>query len=149
MPAKPLSPEQLQDAARLKAIFNERKAELSLTQERLAEELGYANQSAVANYFNGKAPLNVEAAIAFATRLGCRVADFSDALQSRIDSIAAHCSGREPLPLPVRAPASDWPFTVSRRAYDALPSKEKKRLDMMVRSFIDSYGLEKKRAAAA
>ncbi|VFR39679.1 hypothetical protein ANK1_2809 [plant metagenome] len=38
---------------------------------------------------------------------------------------------------------------MSRRAYDALPSKEKKRLDMMVRSFIDSYGLEKKRAAAA
>ncbi|WP_067754883.1 helix-turn-helix domain-containing protein [Orrella dioscoreae] len=151
MPAKPLTQEQLQDAARLKAIFNARKSELDLTQEKLAEDLGYANQSAVGNYFNGKAPMGVEVAIAFASRLGCRVSDFSEALQARIDNIAVHRSevGRMPVSAPVSSQREEWPFSVSRQLYDALPAKEKKRLDMMVRSFIDGFGLEKKRGHAA
>lgn len=145
--AKKLSPEQLADAARLKALFNERKRELGITQESLALEFGYGAQSVVSQYLNGVIPLNVDAAIQFAGRLGCAVGEFSISLQAKIDAVAAYRSGA---PAVTRQPSgSEWPFTVPRNVYDALPSKEKKRLDMMVRSFIDSYGLEKKRAAAA
>ncbi|EMO8541902.1 LexA family transcriptional repressor, partial [Escherichia coli] len=40
MKKKPLTPEQLEDAKRLKSIFNAKKKELGLSQESLAYELG-------------------------------------------------------------------------------------------------------------
>ncbi|KXU38688.1 hypothetical protein AXE65_00850 [Ventosimonas gracilis] len=89
MPAKPLTPEQKQDAARLAAIFEKRKAEDGLTQAVLADILGYSVQSAVSQYLNAKIPLNVSAATKFASGLRCRVADFSPSIQSEIDKIAA------------------------------------------------------------
>ena len=46
MKKKPLTPEQLEDAKRLKSIFNAKKKELGLSQESLAYELG-VTQSAV------------------------------------------------------------------------------------------------------
>ncbi|SAI47553.1 transcriptional regulator [Bordetella ansorpii] len=149
MPAKPLSAEQLQDAARLKAIFNARKGALGLTQETLAEHMGYANQSAVSGYFNGKSPLHIDAAIQFASWLGCRVGDFSPTLQAKIDAIAVHRSDKPPAAAVKPERASDWPFSVARTDYDALPKGEKKRLDILVRSFIESLGIESKRRRAA
>jgi len=89
MPAKPLTPEQKQDAARLAAIFEKRKAEDGLTQAVLADTLGYSVQSAVSQYLKAKIPLNVPAAIKFASALRCCVFDFSPSLQAEIDKIAA------------------------------------------------------------
>lgn len=87
MPAKPLTPEQKADAERLMAIF---KRQQGLTQAVLADELGFSNQSAVSQYLKGKIPLNVDAAIKFATKFGCAVSEFSPLIQAEIDRIAQH-----------------------------------------------------------
>lgn len=84
MPALPLSPEQLADAARLKAIYTAKKRELGLTQESLASACGWESQGTVSQYFNGKIPLNVEAAVKFAKELYCSVADFSPRLAAEL-----------------------------------------------------------------
>ncbi|HDL7736081.1 TPA: helix-turn-helix transcriptional regulator [Yersinia enterocolitica] len=89
MPAKPLTPEQKADAERLMAIFKKQKG---LTQAVLADELGFSNQSAVSQYLNGKIPLNVEASIKFADKLGCQISDFSPFMQSEIDRIANYAT---------------------------------------------------------
>lgn len=64
MPAKQLSPEQLEDARRLRSVFTQRKREDGLTQERLAAEIGWS-QGAVYQYLHGKMPLNYEALLKF------------------------------------------------------------------------------------
>jgi len=93
MPAKPLTPEQKTDAARLNARFKARKLEEpGLTQAVMADDLGYSTQSAVSQYLRGEVPLNVEAAIRFANRLGCMVSDFSPTIQQAIDRIASFSS---------------------------------------------------------
>ena len=98
MPAKPLTQEQKADAVRLLEIFKARKEHLEpgLTQSVLADNLGFATQSAVSQYFQGKVPLNVEAAVKFAARLECAVSDFSPAMQEAIDRIAAFSSISRP-----------------------------------------------------
>lgn len=93
MPAKPLTPEQKADAERLNARFKARKLEEpGLTQAVLADDLGFSTQSAVSQYLRGEVPLNVEAAVKFADRLGCMVSDFSPTMQQVIDRIASFSS---------------------------------------------------------
>ncbi len=86
MKKKPLNEEQLRDAIRLKSIFEEKKKELNLSQERVAHELGMG-QSAVAQILNGINPLNITNAAAFATLLNVSLNDFSPTL-------GAKCSGQ-------------------------------------------------------
>lgn len=74
MPAKPLTPEQQEDAGRLKALFetyqnNLREAGEPWAQEVLAERLGIG-QSATSQYLNGKIPLNADALLAFSALMG-------------------------------------------------------------------------------
>lgn len=92
MPAKPLTPEQKEDAAKLMQIFEKHKAKHGLTQALLADDLGYSVQSSVSQYLKGKIPLNVEAAMKFAKRFGCSVSDFSPSIQKEIDQIAVFAS---------------------------------------------------------
>src|SRR5437764_356058 len=87
MPAQPLTPEQLADAARLKHLFStwqkgRREAKLPSSQEALSDLLGF-NQSAVSQYLNGRIPLNVDAATKFASLLNCSIADFSPDLAAQ------------------------------------------------------------------
>ncbi|MDM9555916.1 MULTISPECIES: LexA family transcriptional regulator [Pseudomonas] len=85
---KPLPPDRKEECLRLKAIFNARKKELNLTQEKLAELLSI-NQSSVSHYLNGVNPLNASVAAAFAKILGVSVRDFSPRLAEVIESFAA------------------------------------------------------------
>jgi transcriptional regulator with XRE-family HTH domain len=94
MSTRKITAEQKEDAARLMRIYLEHKAKYGLTQDQLADELGFAVQSAVNQYLNGKIALNMEAAVKFAERFNCRVSDFSPSLQQRIDKIAAFASKR-------------------------------------------------------
>jgi len=89
MPAKPLTEEQKEDSAKLMVIF---KSKSGLTQAQLADDLGFANQSAVSQYLNGKIPLNVEVSVKFAKRFDCDVSRFSPSLQREIDRIASFAS---------------------------------------------------------
>lgn len=79
MKKKPLTPEQLQDADRLKAIYDSKKKHLGLSQESLAAKLGIS-QSAVAQIFAGKNALNLKRAFEFAEILQVPVEEFSPSL---------------------------------------------------------------------
>lgn len=88
MPALPLSKDQLDDAARLKALFaiwqkKQRDAGLPFSQEAVSEMLGF-NQSAMSQYLNGKIPLNPIAAGKFAELIECAVDDFSTSLAGQV-----------------------------------------------------------------
>ncbi|MEC8917145.1 MAG: XRE family transcriptional regulator [Pseudomonadota bacterium] len=66
----PLTPEQIEEAKRLKAIFEQRKAEArdrgeKITQADVAELCGWKEQSAVSQYMNGRIALNLDALLKF------------------------------------------------------------------------------------
>ncbi|MCE0881086.1 MULTISPECIES: LexA family transcriptional regulator [Pseudomonas] len=84
---KPLPADRAEECQRLKAIFDGKKKELKLTQEKLAHRLGI-NQSSVSHYLNGVNPLNAPVAAAFAKSLGVPVRDFSPRLADVIESFA-------------------------------------------------------------
>ncbi len=70
MPAKPLSAEQLADAARLSQAYRDwravnRAAKLPASQTQVAKQLG-TGQTTVSQYLLGRIPLNVRALVAFA-----------------------------------------------------------------------------------
>ncbi len=88
MPAKPLTPEELQDAVRLKRLFHEwqqkrERAGMPASQEYATEALGF-NQSSLSQYINGRIPLNIKAAVKFASGLGCTIAHFSPTIAAEI-----------------------------------------------------------------
>lgn len=93
MPAKPLTPQELADAARLKALFQDWQGERKkngepASQEALTEILGF-NQSSISQYLNGGIPLNVEAAYKFAGLLGQPISAFSQSLAEEATKYAA------------------------------------------------------------
>lgn len=85
-----LSPEQLTEASKLKAIWLQKKSLLGLTQESAAEKLGIS-QTAVSHYLNGSNALNLNAAVAFSAMLNIPIGDFSvrlEAERARLGKVA-------------------------------------------------------------
>ena len=84
MPALPLTPEQLADAARLKGLFEQwkvrRKDEGQPSSQMVLGHLLEMNQSAISQYLNGGIPLNTAVAAKFAKVFGCQIDDFSPVL---------------------------------------------------------------------
>lgn len=87
MTKKALTPARKAECDKLKAIFNSKKRDLGLTQEKLAHALDM-NQSSVSHYLNGVNPLNAQAAASFAKILGVDVGDFSHRLAKEIADMA-------------------------------------------------------------
>lgn len=81
-----MEPWQLDDAARLKALFRER-SKLGQMQFGLTHDIG--TQSAVGQYLNGHRPLNVAVALKFANGLGVPVSAFSPTLAQQISGVEA------------------------------------------------------------
>ncbi|WP_312385040.1 LexA family protein [Atlantibacter subterraneus] len=80
---KPLSAEQVEDALRLKSIYESKKNELGLSQESVADALG-VSQSAIASILNGVNALNAGNAAALAKILRVGVEDFSPSIAAEI-----------------------------------------------------------------
>ena len=87
MSKKPLPLDKKDECLRLKEIFNSKKGELGLTQEKLAHLMNM-NQSSVSHYLNGVNPLNTSVAAAFAKILGVDVSAFSTRLANEIADIS-------------------------------------------------------------
>lgn len=83
MTKKALDPERKAESDKLKAIFNSKKRDLGLTQEKLAHALDM-NQSSVSHYLNGVNPLNAPVAAEFSKILDVPVEDFSPRLARQI-----------------------------------------------------------------
>lgn len=78
---KPLKQWQLEDAARLKALFATRA---KMSQEKFGEAFEIGTQGAVWQYLHGRVPLNLDAALKFAKGLKCTLADISPILDKQI-----------------------------------------------------------------
>lgn len=93
-----LTDEQRQDAARLKRIYEARKAEdRSLTQEGLASACGWKTQSAVTQYLNALVPLNLDALIKFSLALDAPISEISPSLADKIMSVRVSPTGETAL----------------------------------------------------
>ncbi|BCQ40928.1 peptidase S24 [Erwinia rhapontici] len=79
MKKRPLTSEQIEDAFRLKSIYDSKKRTLGLSQESVAEKLGMS-QSAVAQILAGKNALNLKRAVELARLLDVKVEEFSPSL---------------------------------------------------------------------
>lgn len=91
----PLSEWQLQDSARLKSLFQAKRGELKLTQEKLAADLGDGvTQGAVSHFMNGRTALSVNAAVVFARALGVPVSEISPTLAAQIEKMSEVLPGR-------------------------------------------------------
>lgn len=93
MPALPLTPSQLDDASRLKSLYEKwkeqrRSSKLPASQEVVAALLGFSSQSSVSQYVNGKIPLNINAALRFADLFGCHISEISPDLALDASKIA-------------------------------------------------------------
>lgn len=89
MPAKPLTKEQLQEAARLKAMFKawqalRKAAGKSWTQDEVSDEFGFG-QSALSQYLTGNIPLNASAVMKFSEVLGVSPADISPRIVRQVE----------------------------------------------------------------
>lgn len=85
-PATELLPWQIEDAARLRAFFENREPKISQMKFGGMYEIG--SQGMVWQYVNGHRPLNFKAAAAFARGLNVKIEDFSPTLAREISNVA-------------------------------------------------------------
>lgn len=78
---KPVEPWQIDDAARLKALF---RTHTTMSQLEFGAAHDIGTQSAVGQYLNGARPLNVAVALKFARGLGVPVSAFSTTIAAQI-----------------------------------------------------------------
>lgn len=89
---KTLTTEQLEDAARLKALYESKKKSLGITQYTIADDLGIT-QGAVGHYLNGRNALNVDVASGFARLLQVSISDFSPSIAAKVSAQAETLNG--------------------------------------------------------
>jgi hypothetical protein len=80
--------EHRQEAAKLKALWEDAKARLKAagygSQEAFGQEFNIGNQAAVGFFLNGKTALSLKAATGFARGLHCQIEDFSPRLAEQL-----------------------------------------------------------------
>lgn len=81
---KTLTPAQLEDATRLKALYESKKKSLGITQQDIADALDIT-QGAVGHYLNGRNALNLSSALTFSRFLQVPVSDFSPGLAKEME----------------------------------------------------------------
>jgi transcriptional regulator with XRE-family HTH domain len=69
---------ELKETEKLREIWDKKSAAMGLTQADASKEFGFANQSAVSQYLNGRIPLNIEIALKFAKYLNVPVSAISE-----------------------------------------------------------------------
>ncbi|KAB7895986.1 DNA-binding protein [Serratia sp. Leaf50] len=89
-------PDKLPDnAARLHAIWNKKKVELRLTQEKAADALGFSTQATVSQYLRGKIPLNTDAVLKFAVLLQVKPEEIDPSLTDLMNYIRSSSPSTE------------------------------------------------------
>lgn len=84
----PLTDWQIEDSDRLKALFQERKGKLKITQEMIAAELGAGvTQGAVSHFMNRRTALSIKSAVVFANMLKVPVSAFSPRLAEELKAM--------------------------------------------------------------
>jgi len=81
-----LTQEEALECEKLNDIFQAKKSEFGLTQEKMAFKMGIT-QPAVGHYLNGRNPLNIQSALKFSEILQVPVKDFSPRLSNELKSL--------------------------------------------------------------
>ncbi len=87
MKKRELTPTELEECRALKAIYQSRKRDLGLSQERLAEAFGMS-QAGISMYLNGRNALNVMTAARFSKLLQVPISTFSPRIASLVERLA-------------------------------------------------------------
>lgn len=125
---KPITAEQIEDAKRLKAIYNAKKRELKLSQDSIADALGIG-QSAVASLMNGVNALNHTNAAVIAKLLQVGVEEFSPKLAKEIAEMyssigqQAHIPQQKKISYPLLTTVQAGAFTAIAESYSAQDAK--------------------------
>ncbi len=160
MPTRPTTPEQQEDARRLKAIY-EKWVEASpaglpkRTQDDVAEAIE-RGQSTVTQTLNGKLALNADRASKLAALFGCAVVDFSPTLAAEITAQFVASNERRANPAADTAAVASDSVTVmsvgqvAQQLAEVLsdaPQHDRDEIGAMLRTMV-SVGPDVRRAAA-
>lgn len=107
---KLLTTEQLEDAKRLKALYESKKKTLGITQQHIADEMNIT-QSAVGHYLNGRNALNISSAMMFSKVLDVDVEEFSPRLAKELNQMHMYAKNVEFLSVPKKStsyPMISW-----------------------------------------
>lgn len=104
---KELTTEQLNDAERLKALYESKKKTLGITQQQIADMLEIS-QGGVGHYLNGRNPLNVQIASVFSNLLQVPIKEFSPALAKEAEMITSALTANVSSPRPYK-PSPKYP----------------------------------------
>lgn len=154
MPAKPLTPEQKEDARRLKEAFTKfrdrRKAEgLPYTQLALEDELDL-KQSAMSQYLNGDIPLNPTALSKFCRLMDEKPEQISPSVYrsglERSKAIISAMASQEVDVTKQYGPDGPMPNDVMQALADA-PADTKRQIETTVRMMLGMAPSRKRKAA--
>lgn len=126
MPKKLLTVDEVEDAWRLRRVWDSKRHELGLTQEKVAHLCEWGTQGAFSHYLNRKNPLNVDAVI----RL-------SRVLQVSPDDI---WPGLVPVPPSPAGAVSDDALRLAV-AIESLRPEDRAALQAVVAAFLESKGV--------
>lgn len=101
-----ITEEDIQVANRLKRIWDAKKGQLGLSQEKAAGILGFSTQAAISQFLNGKAPLNTENILKFSALL--KVAP--EEINQNIEPLLAHIRHPEGLAAPLISSQSQYEY---------------------------------------
>jgi transcriptional regulator with XRE-family HTH domain len=120
MAKRKLTPQELDAAKRLENLWNQRKHELGLTQEKVAHLCGWGTQGAFSQYLRGRIPLNLDAVLKIAKVIQVEpesiMPEIADLLSSNTGSL------------------DDDPAFQLASAIRSLPEKERLALETLVDS---------------
>lgn len=88
---KPLEPWQLEDAARLRRLWDDKRPTVAgrpMTQEEFAADYLNGTQGLLFQYISGRIPLNLDAALKFSAGLQVKIAEFSPTWAERLRQAA-------------------------------------------------------------
>jgi transcriptional regulator with XRE-family HTH domain len=91
-----LTQQELDAAARLQQIWNARKKELGLTQEKVAQMCEWSNQSAFGAYLLARVPLNTDAVLRLAKVFKIHPTEIMPELAALLPTISTENTTEEP-----------------------------------------------------
>ncbi len=84
----PLADWQIEDSDRLKALYQERRSKLGLTQEKMAEALGDGvTQGAISHFMNRRTALSLKSAVVFSNLLQAKVYEISPTFSEELKKL--------------------------------------------------------------
>lgn len=126
--AKPTA-ENKEESARLRDLWERRKATHKMSQGGFGHDFDIGNQSAVGHFLSGRNAISLKAAFGFARGLECWIADFSPRLANEAVAIAKLASNDAPV---------GWPFTDELlSAIHRLPLGERLKMENSLRMLVE------------